>query len=123
MSSRTGETPLAKNYRLTPAQVLLGKHLKELLKTLGDWEIEYEYRFDPERRWRADIAIPAYRLLFECDGGQFHGGHKRGHALSADYERQNHAVLAGWRILRFTNQQVLSGEAKAFLKEYLGCKS
>jgi very-short-patch-repair endonuclease len=100
----------------TPAQLLLGVHLKEL--KLG--HIEYEYRFNPERKWRADLAIPDKRLLFECDGGAFKGGHRRGVALGADYERQNWAQMAGYRILRFTNAQVLSGWAKEFVKSWLG---
>jgi very-short-patch-repair endonuclease len=102
--------------KLTQAQILLRVHLEEL--KLG-YPIEQEYKFDPERNYRADLAIPDARLLFECDGGAFRGGHRRGRALEADYERQNRAVLAGWRILRFTNQQILTGEAKQFLVEFL----
>jgi len=102
--------------RRTPAQILLGVYLKEL--KLGP--VEYEYRFVRERRWRADLAVPSARLLFECDGGAFRGGHRRGAALAADYERQNVAQMHGWRILRFTNQQVETGYAKAWLKSWLG---
>ena len=100
---------------MTEAQKLLGIHLKEL--KLG--KVEYEYQFCADRRWRADLAILDSRLLFECDGGQFHGGHKRGKALEGDYDKQNRAQLEGWRILRFTNRQILTGEAKAWLKEHI----
>ena len=101
--------------KLTPAQVLLGLHLKEL----GFTDICYEFQFNPDRRWRADLAVPGDRLLFECDGGVFRGGHRRGNALAADYERQNWAVLHGWRLLRWTNRQVLTGEAREFLRGYI----
>ncbi len=101
--------------RLTDAQELLRTHLGEL----GFDDVETEYRFCLDRRWLADLASPGRRLLFECDGGMWHGGHRRGKALEADYERQNRAQVEGWRILRFTNRQVLNGEALAWLKEHL----
>jgi very-short-patch-repair endonuclease len=100
--------------KLTIAQELLRTHLQEL-----GYEVECEYQFCAERKWRADLAIPAIRCLFECDGGQFNGGHRRGIALEADYERQNKAQIDGWRILRWTNRQILKGEALAWLKANL----
>jgi very-short-patch-repair endonuclease len=101
---------------VTEAQILLGEHLKEL--KLG--KVEYEYQFCEDRQWRADIAIRDARLLFECDGGLFRGGHKRGRAMETDYERGNRAQVEGWRLFRFSNRQVLTGEALAWLKEWLG---
>src|SRR5258707_9278432 len=96
------------------AQELLRTHLQELgIKT------EAEYRFDPARRWRFDLASIEHRIAFECDGGKWSGGHRRGKALEADYERQNAAIMQGWRLLRFTNEQVLKGEALGWLKEHL----
>jgi very-short-patch-repair endonuclease len=95
--------------------MLLGLHLKEL----GFENIKYEYKFDPSRRYRADICLEDDRILIELDGGVYAGGHRRGASLIADYERQNRAILAGWRLLRFANITVLRGEAKAFLAEHL----
>ena len=100
--------------KVTQAQKLLQIHLRELgIKTVK------EYTFAPPRRWRFDLADLENHLAFECDGGMFHGGHKRGKALEGDYEKQNTAALAGWRLLRFTNRQVLNGEARKWLKENL----
>jgi very-short-patch-repair endonuclease len=101
----------------TQAQLLLAKHLKELDFAF----IEFEYQFCPERKWRADIAAiyNANTYLFEADGGRFHGGHRRGKALEADYERQNWATLNGYKLLRFTNEQILTGEALEFLRKEL----
>ena len=101
--------------KMTAAQMLLRTHLMEL----GYKDLESEYQFCSDRRWKADLASPNRRLLFECDGGMWRGGHRRGKALEADYERQNRAQLEGWRILRFTNRQILTGEALEWLKEHL----
>jgi very-short-patch-repair endonuclease len=103
-----------KHKLLTPAQVLLAKHLREL-----GLHPEYEYRFNPDRKWLADIYLHESRILIECDGGKWHGGHKRGQALEDDYERQNWAQMARFRILRFTNEQVNSGWAKAWVDKYI----
>lgn len=97
---------------MTEAQILLQIHLSELgIQTVP------ELRFAPPRRWRFDLACEARKLAFECDGGAFHGGHKRGKALMADYEKQNVAALLGWKLFRFTNDYILNGSAKLFLAD------
>lgn len=106
--------------KLTQAQILLGMHLEEL----GFREIMYEYRFNMDRKWRADICAFAPTVwrgytLFECDGGKFRGGHRRGDALEADYERQNWAQANGFAIYRFTNEQILTGQARAWIQKEL----
>ena len=63
--------------RQTPAQILLRKHLLEL-KQFKAVEIQGEYRFWDERKWRFDLAIPHLRLAFEANGGKWSGGHRRG---------------------------------------------
>jgi very-short-patch-repair endonuclease len=104
--------------RQTEAQILLAIHVREL----GVTDLKAEFRIDPARQWRADLALPAYRILIECDGGMHTGGHKRGAALEDDYDKQNSAQMLGWRILRFSNRQVLCGEAKEFLWKFLNHK-
>jgi very-short-patch-repair endonuclease len=47
----------------------------------------------------ADVACPGARLVVELDGGQ-HGG-------SADHARDAAMQAAGWRVLRFWNDEVL----------------
>jgi very-short-patch-repair endonuclease len=106
--------PTRRQKKLTQAQELLRTHLSELgLRT------EAEYQWDDERKWRADLACLEHHILFEVDGGKWHGGHRRGKALEDDYERQNSAILDGWRLLRFTNEQVMDGRAKKWLEEWL----
>lgn len=79
-----------------------------------------EYRFNAERRWRADFAWPEQRLLVECEGGEHSGGrHTRGVGFTKDCEKYNAATLEGWRVLRFTGSMVRSGEAILAIQEAL----
>jgi len=98
-------------YKLSEPQILMAMHCREL----GYKNIEYEFAWHPLRKWRADIVLHNERILIECDGNIYAGGHKRGAALEDDYIKQNEAQKAGWRILRFSNRQVTSGEAKQWL--------
>lgn len=69
-----------------------------------------EYRFAEVigRRWRFDFAWPAERVAVELEG-IFQGWdgertrHQRAAGYAADAEKYNHAVLLGWRVLRFTS--------------------
>lgn len=81
---------------------------------------EREYRFDPVRRWRFDLAWPALRLAVEIDGGAFSGGrHTTGAGFRRDLEKANAAVMAGWRVLHFLPEQVESGAALALIERTL----
>jgi very-short-patch-repair endonuclease len=102
--------------RKSPAQLLLATHLRELV---GDEPLQIEYKFLPDRKFRFDLALPDLRIGIECDGGQFSGGHRHNVAIERDYEKANLAQMNEWKILRFTNRQVLDGTAKKFLKEWL----
>lgn len=102
--------------KVTEAQLVLARHLREL-----GFIAEPEFPFDVERNWRFDLVVSGGEttLAFECDGGQWSGGHRRGKAIDAENEKLNTATLSGWRVLRFTNDYILSGQAKAFLARYL----
>jgi very-short-patch-repair endonuclease len=79
-----------------------------------------EYRFHTTRRWRFDYAWPQLRLALEVDGGAWVGGrHTRGAGYEKDCEKLNAALLAGWRVLRFTTGMVQDGRALAVLQEAL----
>ena len=64
-----------------------------------------EHRFHPVRKWRFDYAWPSHRCALEIDGGQWvaRGGR---HNRDSDREKLNHAAADGWRVLRFSTQQV-----------------
>jgi very-short-patch-repair endonuclease len=70
-------------------------------------EPEEEFRFDPVRRWRFDFAWPEKRVAVEIDGGQWlpNGGR---HSRDSDRAKLNRAAVMGWRVLRFSPQELNS---------------
>jgi very-short-patch-repair endonuclease len=71
-----------------------------------------EYAFSPPRKWRSDFAFPEAMILVEIEGGTWnHGRHSRHKGFSNDLEKYNKAALMGFRVLRFTTDQVVSGYA------------
>jgi len=101
-------------YKRTPAQTLLGIHLKEL-----GMLVFYEIHIPEDSARRFDLAAWNERLLFEISGGNWNGGHRRGAEQEKEYEKINTAQMMGWRVMQFTNRQVLTGQAKAFLEQWL----
>lgn len=90
------------------AELLLMKHLDEL-----GFAYEREVKFHHLRKWRWDFTLPEHRIAIEVDG-YFQGKHGAGWGTS-DNDKQNHGVMLGWRVLRFSTKAVLRGHAKAFL--------
>lgn len=79
---------------------------------------EREHRFAPPRRWRMDFADPARMIAVEIEGGTWAGGrHTRGTGFAADCEKYSTAAVMGWRVLRFTTDQVKSGMALQMLQQ------
>lgn len=93
------------------AETLFAKHLKELKLSF-----QTQYKFDRNRRWRADFHIIPHRILIEIDG-YFKGRHGAG--WGADNEKRNMATMFGYRVLVFSTRDVLNGTAKEFLKSWL----
>jgi very-short-patch-repair endonuclease len=75
---------------------------------------------DPSGRFlaRPDFCWPAFRLVVEVDGHETHGTPE---AMTADFERQNRLVAAGWMVIRFTWTQVVKrpNEVAAVLRPLL----
>jgi len=61
------------------------------------------------RSGRVDCAYPEAKLIIEADGRRWHS---RDTDFEEDRRRDNLAALAGWRVLRFTWQQVHSGSGE-----------
>ena len=66
-----------------------------------------EYKFDVKRKWRFDYANRELKLAVEIEGGVWNRGrHIRGKGFIADCEKYNQAQLLGWKVLRYTPQQI-----------------
>jgi hypothetical protein len=64
-----------------------------------------EYVFAKPRRYRFDWALPDRFIAVEVDGGQWVAGGGR-HNRDSDRDKINLAVSLGWRVLRFSTQQL-----------------
>lgn len=90
---------------------------------------EMEYRFTSElppdswwgkRRWRADLAWPALRIMVEVDGGLYiRGRHCRAAGIEGDMDKSNCATELGWEVYRFSPAMVTDGRAIATLRRAL----
>lgn len=75
-------------------------------------EVEREYQFNPDRKWRFDFAVPGKKLGVEIEGGIWtQGRHNRGSGYEKDLRKYNSAARLGWIVLRFTTAMVMSAEA------------
>lgn len=81
----------------------------------------FEYRIIPDRKFRWDIAWPASRVALEVQGGIWLpvSGHKSGVHLKRDYEKNNLALLAGWKVLYIEPKQVCMLETVTMVKKLM----
>ena len=92
----------------------------KLLASEGLPQPAREYRFDSTRRWRFDLAWPAWNLACEIDGGIWtRGRHTRGAGWLKDTEKLNAAAVAGWRMLRCAPNQLCTDDFLATLRAAL----
>lgn len=82
-----------------------------------------EYKFHPTRRWRFDFAWTKQLLAVEIEGGTSRYNQKSRHTsfsgFANDTEKYNEAVSMGWRLLRFTTDQVKQGVALLTIEKNL----
>lgn len=105
--------------KLSPGEECFVNHCKHYELTP-----EREFHFMDGRKWRADFAFVDEKILVEIEGGVFtRGGHTRGAAYTKNCQKYNHAALLGYRILRFTTDQVLNGDAIDMTCKVLGIKT
>ena len=93
------------------------------MKAAGLPEPERQYRFLPNRKYRADFAFVGQRILVECQGGQWvqgGGAHQRPNRWQYDCRRMNQAQRAGWMVLQYTGDMIRSGEALVDIEEIIG---
>lgn len=99
---------------MTDAAEKLETLIRRVARDLMPFEREYQFLSKaraPEgvkaRLFRFDLAWPVERVAVEVDGGVWAGGrHTRGSGFVKDMEKLNLAVLLGWRVLRYTPQDL-----------------
>ncbi|MBU3817713.1 DUF559 domain-containing protein [Acinetobacter baumannii] len=97
-------------------EVLLATHLRA-----SKISFEQEYKFHPERKWRADFLITGTKILIEVEGGIWSGGrHTRGKGYIGDMEKYNSAAMMGFTVLRFSTEQVKAGVAIKQIEQLVG---
>lgn len=76
--------------------------------TAGLVPMELEWRFDPSRKWRFDVAFPAVRVAVELEGRPRRGmsRHTTWNGYVADCQKYNAAAILGWRVLRYTGDDL-----------------
>ena len=99
------------------------------IRAKGRPKPQTEFLAIPGRKYRFDFAWVPQRLLVEVQGGVWgkHGkggasAHSGGVAANRDAEKLNLAVLAGWRVLHVTGDQIASGEAIRWIEAALAQK-
>jgi very-short-patch-repair endonuclease len=71
---------------------------------------EREFMFHPTHKWRFDFAFRFAKLAVEVEGG-VNGRHQRIGGSTADCVKYSEAAVLGWRVIRATTAQVMSGQA------------
>lgn len=79
-----------------------------------------EYKFHATRKFRFDFAWIDCKLAVEIEGGVWIGGrHTRGTGYVSDMHKYNLASCDGWRVLRFTPQQIKKVDTYLMIKQCL----
>ena len=90
------------------------------LKTLKI-DFEQEFKFHPDRKWKADFHLIDKKILVEVEGGIWSGGrHTRGKGYIGDMEKYNAATMMGFQVIRFSTDQVKSGHAIQQIEKMVG---
>ena len=104
------------SYTASPLETELLLHIR----ATGIPEPLTEYKFHPQRKFRADFAWPDRMLLVEVEGGQYiRGRHQSPQGFENDCEKYNLAALEGWVVLRFTTSMIHDGRAIETINEFL----
>ena len=84
-------------------------------------DFEQEFKFHPERKWKADFHLVGKKILVEVEGGIWSGGrHTRGKGYLGDMEKYNAATMMGYQVIRFSTEQVKSGLAIQQIEKMVG---
>jgi hypothetical protein len=110
-----------KRVKFKEANLVLETHMRE-----AGFGFLPELKFCEGRDWRADYLINerydqllTRDVLVEIEGGVWkQGRHTRGSGYVNDLKKYNMASALGFKLFRFTTEEVLNGTAKAFLEKW-----
>ena len=104
-----------------PKPVNIGEESLAVQLTAEGIEYTRQFKYAKGRNFQADFMLTDTNILVEINGGVWRradgtaGAHGSISGILKDNERLNAATVNGWRVLRFTPQQVLDGYARAFI--------
>ena len=89
-------------------------------RAIGGPALVAEFRFDPIRKWRFDLAHPASKTAIEFEGGLWmRGRHLQPQGYENDCEKYNAALLADWSVFRLTENLIVGWVLITALKDYM----
>lgn len=94
-----------------------------LIQHLKAYKIEFvqEFRFNADRKWKADFHLTGTMILIEVEGGIWSNGrHTRGKGYIVDMEKYNSAQELGYSVYRYSTEQVKSGLAIEEIRRLIG---
>lgn len=84
-------------------------------------EPQREYRFAVGRKFAFDFCWVEQKVAVEIEGGIWiQGRHNRASSIEADFRKYNLAAQLGFKVLRFSTEMVISGEAIHQVKAVIG---
>ncbi|MGQ0847578.1 MAG: type IV toxin-antitoxin system AbiEi family antitoxin domain-containing protein [Actinomycetota bacterium] len=103
---KPGITCIRRVIEVRIGETLIGESALELmtLRLFREWGfpepvLQLALPWRSPRKGRVDLAFPQFRLIIEVDGRAWHATLD---AFDSDRMRDNHAQLAGWRVIRIT---------------------
>lgn len=99
---------------------LLAFHITHAEPKLPEPTRHYRFAKALGRRFEADFAWPKERVLVEVQGGiwrKYGGAHSRPDHIERDIEKQQCALMLGYRLLPVTPQDVRSGRALEMIQQ------
>ena len=104
---------------MNEAAILLEIHLTEL-----GLEFDREFAFHPSRKWRFDYFVPSQGMwtcfAVEIEGAIWTSGRDtRGAGYQKDLEKYREAAIRGYKVYRFSTEEVLKGVAREFIQRHL----
>ncbi len=81
-----------------------------------------EYKFHPKRRWRFDFAYPEHMVAIEVEGLVYKGKsrHTTVSGYKGDIEKYNEAAILGWKVIRFSQDQLTKSSTFDTIKRAIG---